>query len=126
MKTLALALMNIDGIEGVTSQERAKLVLLTLGRVSDDIRKAYRKLAKRCHPDRAGGDTGAFQVINGVYAFITEGTIPKSPSLADDDLIVRVADKSVESLIDRRMATLYEPSSQVTSYLQCHVNVESI
>jgi len=84
--------MNIDGIEGVTLQERAKLVVLTLGRVPDDIRKAYRKSAKRCHPDRAAGNTGGFQVINEVYEFITEGTIPKSPSLADADLIVRVTD----------------------------------
>ena len=47
MKTLALTPEDIDDIKGVTLEERAKLVLLTLGRTPDDIRKAYHKLAKR-------------------------------------------------------------------------------
>ena len=102
MKTLALTLENIDVINGVTLEERAKLVLLTLGRTPDEIRKAYRKLAKQHHPDTANGSTEKFQVINEAYEFLTKGTIPKSPLLADDELIVRVTGKQVEPLINRQ------------------------
>ena len=100
MKTLALALENIDDIKGVTLEERAKLVLLTLGRTPDDIRKAYRKLAKRHHPDTAKGDTQKFQVINEAYEFLTRGTISNSPLLANDELIVRITGKYIEPLIN--------------------------
>jgi len=126
VRTLALKLNHTDGTKGATSEERAKLVPLTLGRVPDDICEACRRLAKLFHPDRAGGNTGGFHVINETYEFIMKGTIPKSPLLADGDLIVRVTDEQVESLIDRRMATLYEPSMQAASYSQCHVNIELI
>ena len=102
MKTLALSLDERDTIKGFTLEERAKLVLLTLGRTPDDIRKAYRKLAKRHHPDTASGSTEKFQVINEAYEFLTKGTIPKNPLLADDDLVIRVTGKQVEPLINRQ------------------------
>jgi len=102
VKTLALTPEDIDDIKGVTLEERAKLVLLTLGRTPDDIRKAYRKLAKRYHPDTAGGNTERFQVISEAYEFLTQGTILKRPLLADDELIVRVTGRQVEPLIDQQ------------------------
>jgi len=77
MNTLTLAFDNIDDINGVTLEERAKLVLLTLGRTPDDIRKAYRKLAKRHHPDTGGGSTETFQMINEAYEFLTKGQFRK-------------------------------------------------
>ncbi len=102
MNTLALAFDNIDDINGVTLEERAKLVLLTLGRTPDDIHKAYRKLAKRYHPDTGSGSTEKFQMINEAYEFLTKGTISKNPLLADDDLLIRVTGKQIEPLINRQ------------------------
>lgn len=53
MTNLTLTVENMDDIKGVTLEERAKLVLLTLGRTPDSIHKAYRRLAKQHHPDAA-------------------------------------------------------------------------
>ena len=102
MAHLTLTFENIDNIKGITLEERAKLVLLTLGRTSNCIHKAYRKLAKQCHPDITNGDTQKFQIINEAYHFLTEGKLPKRPLLADDDLIVSVIGKHVEPLIDKQ------------------------
>lgn len=102
MKTLALVSENIDDIKGVTLEERAKLVLLTLGRTPDAIRRAYRRLAKKHHPDTADGNTEKFQVINEAYVLLTEGKIPKIPLLMDDQMIIRITGKHVEPLIDRQ------------------------
>ena len=90
----------MDDIKGVTLEERAKLILLTLGQTPESIHKAYRKLAKQYHPDVANGDARKFQVINEAYYFLTEGRIPKRPLLADDELLVSVTGKQVEPLID--------------------------
>ena len=102
MKTLTLSFDNVNDIKGFTLEERAKLVLLTLGKTPDHIHKAYRKLVKRHHPDTASGSTEKFQVINEAYEFLTKGTIPKSPLLADDELIIRVTGRQVEQLIDQQ------------------------
>lgn len=102
MTGLELTAEYMDDINGVTLEERAKLVLLTLGRTPDSIHKAYRRLAKQHHPDAANGDTRKFQVINEAYHFLTQGNIPKRPLLADDELILSVTGKHVEPLIDRQ------------------------
>jgi hypothetical protein len=102
VKTLTVTSENMDDIRGVTLEERAKLVLLTLGRTDEDIRRAFRKLDHQYHPDRAGGDTERFQLINEAYEFLTKGTIAKRPMLADDDLMVRVIGRRVVRLIDRQ------------------------
>jgi len=102
VKTVIPKIENTDDIKGVTLEERAKLVLLTLGRTPAEIRGAFRRLAKRHHPDRAGGDTEKFQLVNEAYEFLTKGTISKRPLLADDELIVRTTGKHVEPLIDRQ------------------------
>ncbi|NLE67719.1 MAG: DnaJ domain-containing protein [Lentisphaerae bacterium] len=102
MKNVALSPGNIDDIKGVTLEERAKLVLLTLGKTPADIRRAYRRLANRYHPDKPGGDTERFQVLGEAYALLTQGVVPRRPMLADDSLIVRLIGRRVEPLIDRQ------------------------
>ena len=102
MKTVVLTSDNIDDIKGFTLEERAKLVLLTLGKTSVDIRCAYRRLAKRHHPDASDGNTEKFQIINEAYELLAKGRIPKRPLLADDELLVRVLGKRFTALIDRR------------------------
>jgi hypothetical protein len=52
----ALTLDRTDDIRGVTLEERARLVLLTLGRTPAEIRKAYRRLARKHHPGTKAGD----------------------------------------------------------------------
>jgi DnaJ family protein C protein 9 len=40
----------------------------------DEIKKAYRKLALRYHPDRVGGDTEKFKALSIVYATLSDST----------------------------------------------------
>lgn len=91
---------NLDDILGRTLEERAKLVLLTLGETPEEIQKAYRRLAKQHHPDKTNGNTEKFQVINEAYEFLIKDTIPKRPLLAEDELVIKVAGKRVQPLID--------------------------
>ncbi len=102
MKTIIRTTELIDDIRGVTLEERAKLVLLTLGRTDKDIRQAFRKLANQYHPDKSGGDTETFQLINEAYLLLTKGSIPRSPMLANDELLVRVIGRKVKRLINRQ------------------------
>jgi len=102
MKTLALSPENMDDIKGVTLEERARVVLMTLGRTPGRIHQAYRRLAKRYHPDRAGGNTQRFQILGEAYELLTQGTISKRPMLADDRLVVRLIGRPIEPLIDKQ------------------------
>lgn len=99
---LIKSLENTDDITGVTMEERAKLVLATLGRTKDDIKKAFRKLAKEAHPDRRAGDDEKFKLINEAYALLTKGVIPKRPMLADDALVIRIIGRHIEPLFDKQ------------------------
>ena len=47
MKTLTKTIANTDDIKGVTFEERARLVLATLGKTPDDIRKAAAEIIRR-------------------------------------------------------------------------------
>ena len=102
MKTLALTSDDIHDIKGFTLEERAKLVLLTLGKTPADIRRAYRRLAKRHHPDAKGGNEAKMQVINEAYEVLAKGHIPQRPLLADDELIAKIIGKRLALLIDRQ------------------------
>lgn len=102
MKKPALTFDRTDDIRGVTLEERAKLVLMTLGRTPAEIRKAYRRLARKHHPDAQAGDKETFQVVSEAYTLLTGGSVPKRPLLADDKLLLKVTGRPVEPLIDRQ------------------------
>ena len=87
---LSTVLQTTDDITGRTLEERAKLVLMTLGRNPEEIKKAYRNLAQKHHPDAETGDTETFQLINEAYILLTNGRISKTPLLANDELILKI------------------------------------
>ncbi len=100
---LSNTLQITDDITGRTLEERAKLVLMTLGRTPSEIKKAYRTLAQEYHPDTNTGDTEAFQLINEAYTLLTNGNIPKKPLLANDKLILRVTKlNNIAPLFDKQ------------------------
>ena len=100
MNKLTITANTTDDIKGVTLEERAKLVLLTLGRTPGEIKKAYRKLALQHHPDAPTGDKETFQIINEAYMMLTREALSKKPLLADDALILKVTGRRVEPLIN--------------------------
>ena len=102
MKDLTTTLDVTDDIRGVTLEERAKLVLLTVGRTPSEIKKAYRHLARQHHPDAPTGDKEKFQVIGEAYTLLTGGSLPKQSLLADDELMLKVTGRRVAPLIDKQ------------------------
>jgi len=102
MKTLTKTIGNTDDITGVTLEERARLVLATLGKTPDEIRKAFRRVAKRYHPDKKRGDSLKFKVINEAYQLLAKGQISKRPLLADDELVMLITGRRVASLLNRQ------------------------
>ena len=102
MKDLIGTNDSVDDIQGKTLEERAKLVLLTLGRTSGEIKAAYRKRACEHHPDASQGDKMAFQLIHEAYLLLTGQPISKRPLLSDDVLVERVAGCSVKPLLDKQ------------------------
>jgi SAM-dependent methyltransferase len=102
MNNLSTTLDFTDDIRGVTLTERAKIVLSTLGRTPEEIKKAYRRLARTHHPDMPSGDKRKFQVIGEAYAVLTGAALPKKPLLADDALIMEITGRRVEPLIDQQ------------------------
>ncbi len=101
MNDLTTILQKTDDITGRTLAERAKMVLFTLGDSPEEIKSAYRKLARKFHPDTATGDTELFQLINEAFILLTEGKIPKKPLLSDDALILKVTGlKEIAPLLD--------------------------
>ncbi|NLB60094.1 MAG: DnaJ domain-containing protein [Lentisphaerae bacterium] len=92
----------MEEIKGFTLRERAQLVLLTLGKTPAEIQRAYRRRAKRYHPDMRGGNAEKFQVINEAYELLAKGHIPKRPLLANDELLAKVIGKRLALLIDRQ------------------------
>ena len=102
MKSLAQTQGNIDDIKGVTLEERAHLVLATLGKTPKEIRQAYCRLAKRYHPDTERGNSLKFKVINEAYQLLAKGQISKRPLLADDKLMLKITGRRAAPLIDRQ------------------------
>jgi curved DNA-binding protein len=56
-----------------------KVLGLSLGASEEEVKKAYRKLASKHHPDK-GGDTAKFQEIQAAYEAITSGKADKHSS----------------------------------------------
>lgn len=100
MNKMDLSRENLETLTGTTLEERAKLVLLTLGRTPDEIHNAFRKMAQAHHPDKPGGDTKKFQLINEAHELLTKGVIHKNSLLADDDLVIGFSGKKIEPLIN--------------------------
>lgn len=76
--------------------------MFSLGKNPDEIRKAYRRLAKRHHPDMSGGCSLKFKVINEAYLLLAKGQISKQPLLADDELVMAITGRRVASLLNRQ------------------------
>lgn len=70
-----------------TLVERARLVLQTDGMSDAALRRAYRTLARRHHPDLDGGDKRRFQLVREAYGLLAKGTLGRHPLLADDALV---------------------------------------
>lgn len=47
---------------------------VTPAATDEEIKAAYRKLARKLHPDKKGGDTEGFKRINGANAILTDKT----------------------------------------------------
>jgi len=100
-KTLVLQKECFDDISGRTLEERAKLVLCTLGRTPNEIQKAYRRLASVHHPDKQFGDADKFKLVNEAYEILMEGRYPKRKEtslLSDDERVIAFIGRKVQIL----------------------------
>ena len=92
--------IDLDSLQGRTLEERARLILLTLGRTDIEIKVAYRKMARQYHPD-AQGDEEKFKLVCEAYNTLMYGKMPKRKEtslLADDALVIAFTGKKVEVL----------------------------
>ena len=102
MNKLSATSESANAVSGVTLKQRAQMVLATLGRTTAEINRAFRRLAKRHHPDARGGDQLKFKVINEAYQLLTEGRISKTPLLANDELVLQIAGRCAAPLLDQQ------------------------
>ena len=57
----------------MTKTEAVKILGLSMRYSQDDLRSAYRKMAMKYHPDRAGKEyTDTFAKINEAYTYLSE------------------------------------------------------
>lgn len=91
-----------DTLTGETIEQRGRMVLATLGETPEDIRRAYRRLAKQHHPDRAPGSAEGFQLVLEAYDLLSRGRVPRRPLLADDALLTLVLSRRVAPLLNRQ------------------------
>ena len=89
-------------LEGTTLEERAKLVLLTLGKTPGDVRRAYRRSVKLYHPDLASGDAVALQLVQESYLLLSGKPLPRHPLLAQDEVLGCAIGRRVAPLIERQ------------------------
>lgn len=54
------------------SQDYYKILGVSKGATDDEIKKAYRKLAHKYHPDKTGGDEAKFKEINSAYQVLSD------------------------------------------------------
>ena len=67
-----------------------------------EIKRAYRRLARKYHPDTKAGDKETFQVITEAYTLLTGGSVSKRALLASDQLLLKITGRRVEPLIDKQ------------------------
>ena len=98
---IALKKECFDDISGRTLEERAKLVLCTLGKTLEEIQKVYRRMAFKYHPDMPSGDADKFKLVNEAYEILMEEKYPKRKEtslLANDEIVISFIGKRVEIL----------------------------
>lgn len=93
---------DVVALTGETIEQRARMVLATLGETPEDIRSAYRRLAKQHHPDCAHGRVEGFQLVLEAYDLLSSGRMPRRPLLADDTLLTKVLGRRVAPLLARQ------------------------
>ena len=101
MAKIVVQRSSLDDLSGGTIEERAKLVLCTLGRTAEEIKKAYRRMAVRYHPDKMHGDEEKFKLVTEAYELLGEGRYPKRAEaclLANDLLITEFTGRNVAVL----------------------------
>lgn len=74
------------------------LVLRPAGDSREELREAYRGLAKQHHPDAANGDARRFQLVREAYALLVFGEINTPSLLADDNLVMELSHRRIEPL----------------------------
>jgi curved DNA-binding protein CbpA len=101
MINLTMSIDHLNDLSGRTLEERAKLILCTLGRTPEEIHKAYRKMSFIHHPDKLTGDADKFKLVNEAYKILIEGKYPKRKEtslLADDRKVIAFIGKRIEVL----------------------------
>ena len=83
---------------GQALERRAMRVLRPAGETREELRDAYRSLAKRHHPDAAGGSARHFQLVREAYALLVFGELKAPSLLEDDELVMEVAHYRPEPL----------------------------
>jgi len=73
-KSIPLAIRSFS-----TNQSPHEILGIPQGASKDEIKKAYRKLALKYHPDRPEGDEAKFKQISAAYDQLTNPNKPRSP-----------------------------------------------
>jgi hypothetical protein len=82
---------------------------------ADDLKKAYRKIALKCHPDRNGGTaeaTEAFQRVGAAYAFLCE--TPEEAKANTDLFADLIANLFAGTLSEEDVRNAFGPDCKVT------------
>jgi curved DNA-binding protein CbpA len=69
----------------MTRTEAYKVLEVAPGTTKDELKKAYRKLAFKHHPDK-GGNTNDFQKINNAYSLLTSSGSTSSTNATGSNL----------------------------------------
>ena len=56
--------------QGMTKKQALEVLNLKSGSCPKEVRKAYKQMARQCHPDKTGGDSSAFQEVEQAYRLL--------------------------------------------------------